>query len=79
MNLQQILDIIECIKIWLDNDGEVLLKDPDDGTMLSMIPEIKPWYRGFEGTIEKSDKKYITYGVKTPIQHLFYFYQQALC
>ena len=31
--------------------------------MLSMIPEIKPWYRGFEGTIEKSDKKYITYGV----------------
>jgi len=57
------LDIIECIKIWLDNDGEVLLKDPDDGTMLSMIPEIKPWYRGFEGTIEKSDKKYITYGV----------------
>ena len=57
------LDIIECIKIWLDNDGEVLLKDPDDGTMLSMIPEINPWYRGFEGTIEKSDKKYITYGV----------------
>ena len=57
------IDIIECIKIWLDNDGEVLLKDPDDGTMLSMIPEIKPWYRGFEGTIEKSDKKYITYGV----------------
>jgi DNA topoisomerase-2 len=57
------IDIIECIKVWLDNDGEVLLKDPDDGTMLSMIPEIKPWYRGFEGTIEKSDKKYITYGV----------------
>ena len=62
------IDIIECIKIWLDNDGEVLLKDPDDGTMLSMIPEIKPWYRGFEGTIEKSDKKYITYGVINKIK-----------
>ena len=57
------LDIIECIKIWLDNDGEVLLKDPDDGTVISMFPEIIPWYRGFEGKIEKSDTKYITYGV----------------
>ena len=33
-----------------------------------MIPEIKPWYRGFEGTIEKSDKKYITYGVINKIK-----------
>jgi hypothetical protein len=57
------IDIIECIKIWLDNDGEILLKDPDDGTILSLLPEIIPWYRGFEGTIEKSDNKYITYGV----------------
>lgn len=57
------LDIIECIKIWLNNDGEVLLKDPDDGTLLSMFPDIVPWYRGFEGTIEKLDTKYVTYGV----------------
>ena len=56
------IDIIECIKIWLNNDGEVLLKDPDDGTLLSMFPEITPWYRGFEGTIEKIDTKYVTYG-----------------
>jgi DNA topoisomerase-2 len=58
------LDLIECIKIWLDNDGEVILTDPDDGTTISMLPEIEPWYRDFKGTIEKSkdNKKYITYG-----------------
>jgi DNA topoisomerase II len=57
------LDIIECIKVWLDNDGEVIFNDPDDGTVLSMLPEIKPWYRGFTGRIEESQKKYISYGV----------------
>ena len=57
------LDVIECIKVWLDNDGEVLLKDPDDGSILSILPEIHPWYRGFEGVIKKFDNKYITYGV----------------
>jgi DNA topoisomerase-2 len=57
------LDIIDCIKIWLDNDGEVLLKDPDDGTIVSMFTELTPWYRGFEGKIEKVDNKYISYGI----------------
>lgn len=56
------LDIIECIKVWLDNDGEVIFNDPDDGTILSMLPEIKPWYRGFTGIIEESKNKYISYG-----------------
>lgn len=58
------LDLIECIKIWLDNDGEVILTDPDDGNTLSMFPEIEPWYRDFKGKIEKSkdNKKYISYG-----------------
>jgi DNA topoisomerase-2 len=52
-------DIIECVKIWLDNDGEIIL-DGDDN--LSMIPDIFPWYRGFTGKIEKSDNKFISYG-----------------
>ena len=57
------LDIIECIKTWLDNDGEVLIKDPDDGSIVSMLPEIKPFYRNFKGKIEEHDNKYITYGI----------------
>lgn len=57
------LDIIECIKIWLENDGVVYLEE-DDGNMFCAIPDILPWYRGFKGKIEQStDNKYITYGV----------------
>lgn len=55
-------DVIECVKIWLDNDGEIILENPDDGTSFSMIPDITPWYRGFTGKIEKSDNKYVSYG-----------------
>ena len=56
------IDIIECIKIWLENDGEIMLENPDNGTNFSMIPELIPWYRGFTGKIEFSDNKYISYG-----------------
>ena len=51
-------DVIECVKIWLDNDGEIILEDED----VSMIPDITPWYRGFTGKIEKLDNKYVSYG-----------------
>lgn len=57
------LDVIECVKTWLKYDGEVIIEDPDDGSTLSMLPEIKPWYRGFEGTIENDGSKFITYGI----------------
>ena len=59
------LDVIECVKIWLDNDGEILLSDPDDegDSVLSLLPSIKPWYRGFIGEIEEKDGQYLTYGV----------------
>ena len=59
------LDIIECIKIWLDNDGKCVIEDPDDGTIVSLLPELKPWYRGFTGRIESSKDKFITYGTIT--------------
>lgn len=56
------IDIIECIKIWLNNDGKIIINDDDNITM-SLLPSIKPWYRGFKGEIKQSDNKYITYGL----------------
>ena len=59
------LDMIAAIRIWLENDGEVLVEDPDDEEgVVSMFPEFVPWYRGFQGDIEKdSDTRFVTYGI----------------
>ena len=59
------LDLIACVKLWLENDGEVFLEDPDnEGQVLDILPDIQPWYRDFTGTIERdSETRYITYGV----------------
>jgi len=58
------LDMTSAIRTWLQNDGEIIIKDPEDGTIISMLPEIKPWYRGFTGAIEKSgENRYISQGV----------------
>lgn len=55
------IDLIECVKIWLENDGKVLLEQ--DNTVVSLLPELTPWYRGYTGLIEKStENKYISWG-----------------
>lgn len=55
------LELIDCIKIWLNN--ETIFETSDDGTKISLLPELKPWYRGFDGRIEKdTDSRYTTYG-----------------
>jgi DNA topoisomerase II len=57
-------DLVESIRVWLENDGEVLLEDPDNGQIISMLPEIIPWYRGFNGDISSDGtNRYITTGI----------------
>ena len=58
------LDIIECIEIWLQKDGKVIVADED--SVISYLPDLVPWYRGFNGPIEKkkdSDSTFITHGI----------------
>jgi len=59
------LDIIACVEVWLDNDGEVLVQDEstESKEIISMFPDIKPWYRGYTGLIEKTGShKYTSWG-----------------
>ena len=59
-------DLIECIKVWIENDGEVLLEDPDNGSIVSMFSPITPWYRGFKGVIKADGaNRFVTEGVIT--------------
>ena len=58
------LDLIESIKIWLNNDGKILTFDESGCLVSSLFQEIIPWYRGFEGEIKKQgDNRYISYGI----------------
>lgn len=55
------LDLIECIKIWLNNDGKCLVSEGD--MIISVFPEIKPWYRGYTGEIVcEKEGKYTSWG-----------------
>jgi DNA topoisomerase-2 len=56
------LDLINCIKIWLDKDGDIF-EFMEDETVKSALPDIQPWYRGFTGTIKiDGENRYKTEG-----------------
>jgi DNA topoisomerase-2 len=55
------LDLVNSVKEWLDHDGKVLIEE--DGTTISLLSEISPWYRGHTGDIEKSGNlRYTSWG-----------------
>lgn len=51
-------DIVVAIRAWIENNGALF---DEDGN--AVYPELKPWYRGFTGTVENGgDGKWLTYG-----------------
>ena len=58
------LDILSSLRIWIENEGNVILKDPDTQEVCSLFPELVPWYRGFKGKISScGDKRFKTEGI----------------
>jgi len=58
------LAIINSIRVWIDNDGEVMLEEPDTGEICCLLPELVPWYRSFKGEITASgDNRFKTEGI----------------
>lgn len=63
------IDIVSSLREWIKNDGEVMLEDPDDGTITSTLPPLTPWYRDFKGEItQDSNNRFITKGIVTELK-----------
>jgi len=60
------LDIIRCVESYIENEGEIIIDDPDTNEKVSLLPQIKPWYRNFNGKIYEDTtnrNRYITEGI----------------
>ena len=56
------LELVESVKVWLKYDGNVTVTNEDE-TVTSLLPEIKPWYRGHTGEmVKEDDTKYVSWG-----------------
>jgi DNA topoisomerase-2 len=58
------LQLVDCIRMWIEKNGNVNFEDPVTEKFATILPELTPWYRGFKGTIrENGPNRYTTYGV----------------
>lgn len=48
-------EIISAIKVWLEHDGNVI--DREGEHPVSLLPHLRPWYRGHTGEMEYDEKK----------------------
>lgn len=70
-------DLINWIKIWIKHDGKIVVEEKGNTYItkenttnelkILETPEILPWYKGFNGTIDIEEKKIITKGI---LKHL---------
>ena len=51
-------DLVDCIKIWLEHDGVVTTEDGS-----SLLPDLKPWYRGHKGEMTFDGKRFVSWGI----------------
>ena len=54
------LDIVKCVRTWIHTEQVA----NENGVIISSLPEIIPWYRGFTGEVKQTEYgKFTTYGV----------------
>jgi DNA topoisomerase II len=57
------LDLISCVKAWLENDNKAFVREEDTDVVICNLPEIIPWYRGHTGEMVKDEEhKFTSWG-----------------
>lgn len=56
-------DLVQSVRAWMACEGDAVVRDGE--TLVSSLPEIQPWYRGYTGKIVQVDgnsSKYVSWG-----------------